>query len=316
MIHTNTPMPTDELRHAVEVARPYLTGVAERGYDAMPAISAQLYTYWFSKAGQAPGVIHEQFESPSLLARLRAAHAASGCYEAGWIVIATNGRGLITVERFGERLRLVVPDYVLDARQRRPVQPGDWVSVTTRRDYPDYENGWWMCHARVGAAPVAPMVRIYWNCPATAITTLVTRLTNVLEQAGVPYTFKCPLVTSLFGRIDGVVCYLAPSAYEILKPQLRAIHKALSPLLNDEVPPFTLRLGRGVAVAEDPANGQSFGQSRCDAVAASLIQASLSGVNDTTGLENAIGTGLPLYGISSERPYQSSSSPANLITTW
>jgi hypothetical protein len=83
------------------------------------------------------------------------------------------------------------------------------------------------------------------------------------------------------------------------------------------VPPLTRVLGRGVAVAEDPGDGRSFGESRCAAVAAgiaTLLPDRLA--DDDDAVAEALGASLAAAGISPSRPYRAEASPAPDDEAW
>jgi hypothetical protein len=67
---------------------------------------------------------------------------------------------------------------------------------------------------------------------------------------------------------------------------------------------MTRQLADGVALADDPANGLSFGQSRCRAVAAGIARAVDEGVTDVPGATAVVLGALPAHGVSRDRPYE------------
>jgi hypothetical protein len=177
------------------------------------------------------------------------------------------------------------------------------IAVTRRRDVADTWTGWWLTTGTAGAAPDEAMIRIYWNCGPDAVGELVRGLTALLEGLEVPYTFKCPIHPFLFRRTDSVVLYLGRVAWEEVKPWIRDVHSRLGERLRPAVPPLTLRLGAGIAVAEDPGNAESFGQSRAAAVAAGLVRLLPGPLPDDDAVLSTIGGALEAHGISVSRPY-------------
>jgi hypothetical protein len=279
------------------------------------ALGRLLYSAWFAGAGStappAPGP-----QVPSLVARLRAAHAATGRLEAGWHARRVGHGGVLLAERAGELLELSPPDYLNVDHPAAPVRAGDRLAVTARRDGPDAGGGWWVTSSDAGPAP-EEMVRVYWNCPPQSAAVLVAGLTGALERLRLTYTLKCPLTSELFDRVEPVVLYIGHPQWVVAKPALRAVHSSLVAELRPEVPPLTLRLGPGVAAAEDPADGRSFGQSRADAVADGVI---LAVERRLTGDEAAtlavVAERLAAHDISPARPYLRACSPPDLVTSW
>jgi len=272
-----------------------------------------LYTRWFARfAPAAP----DGEGTPSLVARLRAAHAATARFEEGWSARAVGRAGAVLAERAGERRSLAPPDYVNLTRPAAPVRAGDRIAVTARRDRADPRDGWWMTRGAAGPAPDDGVVRVYWNCPVEAVASLVACATEALEGRGARYGLKCPLSRELFGRVDCVVLYLGVVEWRAARGDLREVHAALGARLREPVPPLTLRLGRGAAAAEDPGDGESFGQSRVRAVADGLTAAATRGLADDLEVLGVVLDRLRAHGISPERPHLRAGSPPDLIGPW
>jgi lantibiotic modifying enzyme len=72
---------------------------------------------------------------------------------------------------------------------------------------------------------------------------------------------------------------------------------------NDAVPAFTKRIARGVAIAEDPAPGASFGAERCLLVAEGLVEAYERGERDVTGRLRCVAEMFTEAAISLDAPY-------------
>jgi HopA1 effector protein family len=302
------------------------------------ALAQLLYTAWFTRtsgmaAGDADGARTSLGEPPagnaegapashaggartSLAARLRAAHAATGRFEPGWTARSVGAGGALVAERRGERLQLLPPDYLNVGRPAAPVVPGDALAVTARRDWPDADGAWWITSGGAESVPAGGLARVYWNCPAPAAEALVAAVTGALERRRLPYTLKCPLSEALFDRVEPVVLYLAIDAWAGAKPVLREVHASLANRLRAEVPPLTLRLGRGAAAGEDPGDGRSFGESRTAAVADGIVAAAERGVTEEEPTIALLAERLRAHDIAPERPYLCAGSPPELLTPW
>lgn len=316
----------DELRAAIRIAASPAARSAARvpsaGWPApdgdaeVQSLAEHLYAVWFTGSSGSAAARATTDGPPTLRARLRAAHVADRSFEDGWRVLGAPAGATLHVEREGVERVVVAPDYVNTVRPAVPPRRGDMVSVAARREIVDADNGWWLTTGSAGAAPTAPMVRVYWNCPAEAAPQLIRGVTGVLEAANEPYTMKCPLVPALFGRRDAVVTYLAPAGFVRLKPALRRLHRAMASTLIDAVPPLTLRLGRGAAAGEDPGDGRSYGQSRCTAVAAGIVAARRAGITDHDAVVAQVLSTLVEYDISPSQPFLAGSSAPDLVTAW
>ena len=177
--------------------------------------------------------------------------------------------------------------------------PGDSLAVITPRDGVDATGAWWTAWS---ASPLSPLeVRVYWHCDPGYVEPLVAAITAALEDAGVPYSMKCPSHEAAVRRVDAGVLYLSLAAWLQVKPALRAVHARLAPWLGDAVPPCTLRLGRGVAVAQDTGPAESFGQSRSRAVAEGIVDCLAAGAAGADEIEAAILAAMTRRGISLTR---------------
>lgn len=308
--------PRAELLAAIALARPQLDTAGDSGADQAEALTTWLYTTWFTRSSPGGSGPRDPPDRPSLVARLQAAHAATATYELGWRAVSIGRPGELLVARAGERRTVQLPDYVNVDRPAAPVRPGDAVAVSARRDFVDRTDGWWFADGVGGPAPAAPMVRLYWNCPASAAPEVVAALTAALEASSARYSLKCPVTATLFARLDAVVLYLGPDAYLRRRHVLRAAHGTIADLLEPATPPFTLRLGRGVSLAEDPGDGQSYGQSRCAAVAAGLVAGRAANRDTDDELAAAVRRELAAHDIDPDRPWSRASSPAGWTAPW
>ena len=160
------------------------------------------------------------------------------------------------------------------------------------------------------------MVRVYWNCPSATAPALVAGLTEVGERHRIRYTLKCPSASHWFARVEPVVFYLGVPEWAVVKPALRGLHAQFAERLRPNVPPLTLPLGRGVALAEDPGDGRSFGESRASGVADGITVAAALGVASEESTVAVIAGRLPAHDISIDRPYLRRDSPPSRITPW
>jgi hypothetical protein len=151
-----------------------------------------------------------------------------------------------------------------------PVMPGDGVAVMECVDWTDWQTGFWTTRSASGD-PAPPLVRVYWSVSEDFIGNLLKDLTTTLEGIGLRYSLKCPVSSIGFARVDSLVLYLERSAWDVARKPLTGLARRHETNLRDSAPPLTLRVSRGVAFAEDPGGNESFGQSRCRALAAGVL---------------------------------------------
>lgn len=132
------------------------------------------------------------------------------------------------------------------------------VRVSPRQDP---ELGW---HHMPGALPHAPgtpgTARAYWHlCREGALP--AARALRILDEAGLRYHFKVANDPGQFVRCDAAVLYAPREAMG--DPALQAFHRAIAPWLRSATPAFARAVAPGVALADDPGGGESFGLHRC-----------------------------------------------------
>ena len=88
----------------------------------------------------------------------------------------------------------------------------------------------------------------------------------------------------------------------------RGIHREVATELHPSVPLFSKPLASGLGVAEEPDNGESFGQQRCRLVAEALCDAHLAGAHTHDERLRVVREHLARSGVDPDRPYLRSAS--------
>jgi hypothetical protein len=230
------------------------------------ALSDWLYTHWYSSPPTNWQAAKLPVGRSNLVPVLRAAHAATGRWQKEWVALSAMPDNACLAGR-GQQTRIVAPgDYANVARPGVPVAPGDGLAVLDRLDWVDEPTGFWGARS-IDAEPAHPLMRIYWSTGYDNVGKLLRQLVPVLDAVQRPWSLKCPTLAQEFSRVDSLVVYVARADWPVIEPRVRALAIQLAPRLRQEVPPFTLRIARGVAIADSPGPTQSFGQSRCMALA-------------------------------------------------
>jgi hypothetical protein len=115
-------------------------------------------------------------------------------------------------------------------------------------------------------------VRFYWNLAAAGGPAFLSALC-ALDRARIPFQMKVPVDPRGYARSDAGVLYLDDESVAVAGETIAAAHAALRFALRDEVPLFARRLAPGLAFAESPPTGDSFGLHRCDLIAEGLVRA-------------------------------------------
>ena len=121
-------------------------------------------------------------------------------------------------------------------------------------------------------------LRLYWNVNPSGARVLTEITTGILNRLQVPFRLKVLLDTSI-ARRDAAVLYVPlanwPAARDLIGPVCRQLDESRN--LEPATPLFTKTLRPGVALAEDPQTGLSFGMHRSGLVARSLARSYLAG---------------------------------------
>lgn len=260
-----------------------LVAAAHHAVAAGPSgdLASTLYERWYS--GWGSDLAEPDPALPvDLVQALRAAHAGSVRFEPGWIVRSSTPDGRVVAVR-GPAARVLDPaDYVAEQRPGLPPRPGEPVRVTGRRDSTTAQAGYWVTWG--ADEPRGAQVRLYWNAGATGAPGLVHAITAGLAHAGVAYTLKVPAVAEGFRRHDAVVLYLESAGLMHARQALLHTHAVCAALLEPAVPALTRRLARGLGLADEPTDGESFGTSRCRTIAGAMLPALRAGERDVQRL--------------------------------
>lgn len=123
-----------------------------------------------------------------------------------------------------------------------------------------------------------PVVRSYWHLTPDGAAAFVGSATTRLNAGGIPFRLKVLRDPSLYTRCDAGVVYTRKSDYGAVSRVLADVYAEVSESIEPGIPAFTKPLAPGLGLAEDPGDGQSFGEHRCHLLADALIATHESGV--------------------------------------
>jgi len=132
------------------------------------------------------------------------------------------------------------------------------------------------CYMALGSPEPAgtKWLRVYWNVNLSGAVVLMEETTRILNRLRISFRLKILLDTAI-ARRDAAVLYVPLADW----PAARDIVGQLDNSRNIEAgtPLFTKPLRPGIALAEDPQTGLSFGMHRSGLVARSLARSYLAG---------------------------------------
>ncbi len=268
------------------VGGPTIEGNADpgSGHDPHPLIDVlwpNLYHYFYSHTstvGLAPPRQPEQLDRV-FLAELSAANRTMDRWDPFWRVQDVGNNGSVWVEKRNV-IRSVLPGHYafLTAPGRMP-RVGESVSILAVRESLELEAGFHFTFgsAIASAREEADLLRFYFHIRAKGVPWLLSVLSAELNRYDIPFAFKCLTDPSGYHRTDAAVLYCAKRYAKVVLGLLGGLQGDLAPHLQPGTPLFTKELWPGVAVADDPGSGESFGQSRCVLLAQGILDAWLKG---------------------------------------
>jgi hypothetical protein len=155
--------------------------------------------------------------------------------------------------------------------------------------------------------------RVYWNLRPAGASAFVAAATHHLNRKLVGFRLKVLANPRLFERrLDTAVIYLDLRT-EGAQGALAEVYCEVADHLRDGSPAMTRRIARGVAVAEDPGAGESFGGHRCRLIADACVRAAETEAAGQNDVLSFVEKTLADHGINMQQPYQLASSDTRYI---
>lgn len=234
--------------------------------------------------------------------QLDRANASSGHVQRDWCIAAIDGEQLQLTRR---ELTVRMPAAGCRPLQGQDFVPGDRVAVEAPSARPWRSPGYYMVIGDnvAGRDNAASIVRIYWNVTGEGRVPLLQSLTRHLNALQRVFWFKVATGAES-ARCDQAVLYLYRRDLVAVWAVLQDVYRGIRGELRRAVPALTHRLAAGVGLAEDPANGESFGSDRC----ALLAQCIATQTVDNPDRVGAVATHFSRHGVDLARPYQAQNS--------
>lgn len=284
----------------------------------LAAIASALYGAWYlnSPAGIVPGGEREH-ELPSRSAApesqrpesrddlsgvLRASHAGSTTYSAGWVVLAVLEGGACLIGRDQEQRVVPIGAYVNVHRPGVPVAPGEEAAVARLVDRVDLETRWWGTRSELGE-PADPLGRHYLHPCVPGAAGIVGSITSRFLDVDFTWSLKLPIDAPAWRRPDALVVYAPRERSAEVRAVLAEVAAVRSRFLLPNLPPLTEPVGELVSYADDPAGDHSFGSHICAALAPGVLAlaSAVPAIADPLGL---LTDALAASGIDPARPWQ------------
>ncbi|HEX8697161.1 MAG TPA: T3SS effector HopA1 family protein [Longimicrobium sp.] len=293
-------------------APPQPPGAPPRAAGAPPPVVELLqntfYQYCYVRrfAGAALDPPYAPRPDDDLVPLLSRANPTRERWEQGWEIAQILASGQV-IARLHGRTRFLWPGEFLsrDGPGMQP-RPGMRVSVHAPRESATMQPGFYFAF---GESPFdqgdeLDLVRLYWHVDDAGAPALLRHLAGALNRYGVPFRFKTLSLRSAYVRADPAVLYVSHRYFRITAElALEGVIPRVAAHLSPETPLFTRALAPGLALAEDPDTGESFGMARCRVLAEGVWQAHTAGLRTPEERMRAVAAHFAAAGVDLERPW-------------
>lgn len=283
-------------------------GFARAGANPLATLLEQtLYQHCYSRTfdGALRAETPLNVQGVDLTPALSEANATRERWDTGWQVYQVLPSGQVMAHKQG-RTRALWPGEFLstDAPGLAP-RPGTNLSVFFMRETKTMQPGFYFAfgEAQAGELDSFSLARLYWNLRAEGAVPLMRSVTRGLNRFQVPFRLKCLTNTAFYTRNDSAVLYVDKRFYRVTARVLAGVHKEVARHLRPDAPLFAKPLADGLALAEEPYTGESFGMQRCRILAEGLLSAHARGLRDEGSRLEEIERHFAAYGLTLEAPY-------------
>jgi hypothetical protein len=279
-----------------------------RGY-ILQSLKTQLYTDFYCTGSPLPIssyyqrqriLHHNDLPDPIHVEALSKANSGSGYDEEGWEVYTLNNSendgcsgyndsksknddarksGLVVVSK-DSGMQLFVQPHELSTLEKHhsDYSVGTKVALRLPKEMRGISPGFYMALSNTpfpkNRKRREQIVIFYWNLSPQGAVIFMRLATVILNKSKLPFRLKALDNLGAFNnRCDTAVLYISKSYYRPIFKLIQKIYPSIKPFLREQIPLFTKRVAIGVGVAEEPDNGESFGQYRCRLLAEGIIRA-------------------------------------------
>lgn len=240
--------------------------------------------------------------NPDFTKALSRANRSRERWDGFWQVFQLGPHGQVHVQK-GDRCRTAMPSDI--APGQAPPQVGATISLRVARESFELQPGYYFVLGETlsDSFDDFSIIRFYFHITDRGVEKLIELVTTELNAFEVPFRFKTPTYPLLYDRTDAAVLYVSRRYFSVVARLLARHGDELEAGLRPEVPLFSKRFARGIGLAEDPGNGESFGMSRCRLTAEGLVDAFMQERRATPDRLKAVAQRFALSGLALDRPY-------------
>lgn len=236
---------------------------------------------------------------------LSAANAGQPRWETGWQIYKVEPSGQIFAQRGGVNRAFSPGQYVIQDGVGAGPRVGSNATVFFPKESLTIQPGFYFAFGEAETEFPADfnLIRFYWNIESGGAAGLMRLSTQKLNRFRVPFRMKSLTARSQYTRLDPAIIYLNKRYYHIAAELLSGVRHEMEGRLGDGTPLFTLCLAPGLALAEDPGNGESFGMNRCRLLAEAVWTAYLQGDQSLSARLDEVEKQFSANGLDLDRPY-------------
>jgi hypothetical protein len=212
-------------------------------------------------------------ERARTMRQLSEANGTPNGVDPAWTVYSIDSYGNAFVSKNGALRQLVANQWSFANPADTALRVGTVVQLLITKEDTALQPVFYHVRGTEVVSQQAEFVRVYFHTDFDGALLLVGGITAAFNEYRLPFLFKCLNHPDLFTRTDSAVLYVSKFDFHLASRLLQPILAQLGPHLKPAVPLFTRALQPGVSFCEDPANGQSFGMSRCLLLADALLAA-------------------------------------------
>ncbi|BDS09689.1 T3SS effector HopA1 family protein [Aureispira anguillae] len=268
------------------------------------AITNQLYGKFYCDNAASQHQLPPITEREHFMNQLSAANCSSDGLDMNWKIYAVDQKGQAFAQKNGVLRHLIPNTYKYATPQQTQAVVNQYVHFYRQKENKKAQAVFYYVYGNEYLSHEGSLARIYWHIKPEGAAKLVSEITNNFNFYNIPFNFKCLNHKALYTRSDSAVLYLDKKHLALTKMMLPHLIKNMDGYLNDSVPLFTQKLGKGVSFAEDPGNGQSFGMSRVQVISEALIEGFQKKITNPEKLTNFVLNYMESMGMSRKYMYR------------
>lgn len=247
-------------------------------------LTNMIYSNFYCKietASKDKPPMNVELSDPDFVETLSKANTSTDGYDYNWRVYALDGGGIPWGSKNGVIKQLQAGTYInTNAANKGVAAVNEVVHVSRKKESRDSQPAFYFSNSNNPLPQDVRYTRFYFNITPEGAPVLLSHLTSTLNYYKIPFSFKCLNSPKQYIRTDSAVLYLDKKNTPLAYVLLGSFVDHLKPYLKEGLPLFAKKLWKGIAFAEDPGNGDSFGMNRSRLIAQGLLNSFLNDDNE------------------------------------